>query len=128
MKVLQKVRAVKRSDFIREHLRIVSSMMPEALTGAELRVLAAFMGLEGPEFEADRFSSVGRKIVQAQLGLPQSSVSNYLKWLEAKGYVQRTEVLRRRYIPGFLFPGEGAQGYQFRLEVEHGEASGEGEE
>lgn len=117
MKVLQKVKSVEENEYMYWHLRIVTSMLPSMLTETELKVLSEFMSLEGQEFESDRFSSVCRRMVQERLGITQPSISNYLKQLEAKGYIQRTEVLRKRFVPEFLFPGKGMQGYQFKLEV-----------
>lgn len=125
MKVLQKIKTVERNEYMYWHLRIMMSMLPSMLTETELKVLAEFMSLEGEEFESDRFSSVCRRMVQERLGITQPSMSNYLKQLEAKGYIQRTEVLRKRFVPEFLFPENDMQGYQFKLEVKADEEEAE---
>ena len=97
------------------HLTIINPFLPERLSDKEIKVLAAFMEIEGELVEDYRFNPVVRKKVMEKLKLSPSGLSGYLKSLIAKNMLDKNEYSGRLTIAEFLIPISDNQGYQFKI-------------
>ena len=80
--IIRKKLVLKDELFFRQHLEIVSAVLPVKLTDKEIDVLSIFM------FKGN-FSKESRKYVREKLNLSSASLSNYIRYLLNKGYIIR---------------------------------------
>ena len=111
-------RTVKAGDqYYIKHLTVINCLFPEAMTmtDKEIKVLAAFMEIEGELVEDDRFNSIVRKKVMKKVGLSSAGISNYLKSLIKKNILLKNEFSSRITAQDFLIPQENNQVYQIKI-------------
>lgn len=114
MEILQKTIEKKGLDYYSTHLELINPVLPVKFTPMEIKVLAAFLKLEGPLAEVDRFNSRLRKDVRIELGLSDGGLGNYLRTLKEKVAIKE-DIAGNLYIQDFLFPKKDQQFYQFKL-------------
>lgn len=103
-----------------KHLSILNQILPTQLSNKELEVLAAFMHHKGELVEEDRFNSLVRKDVMDRLNLSSGGLSNHLREMIKKGFLDKSEITKRIKIKPILFPNEGMQGYQIKITASNG--------
>jgi len=82
------------------------------MTPMEIKVIAAFMALEG-DIATYRFGSSAKKIVMNELKLSPASLSNFLKQLKDKKFIVEQE--DKTSIWPILIPEDREQMYMFKL-------------
>ena len=97
------------------HLEIINTFFPIKLTPKEMEVLGAFMNIDNPLAEEDRFNTIFRKRVKKELNLTDGGLSNYMRDFRAKKAV-KTNKEGKDYINPILFPSKDFQYYQFKLQ------------
>ena len=115
MKIIQKALKLKGDEYYKKHLSIINSMLPSQFTSKEIEVLAAFMSADPKLTEDDRFNSLVRKQVMKKLDLKPGGLSNYLKSMINKGFLDKSEITHKITIKEYLLPEDKVQGYQFKL-------------
>jgi hypothetical protein len=113
MPEIKKRLILDKLDYYETHLSLINCLLPVKMTPTEIKVLAAFMSLEG-DVAKYRFGTTGRKIVMNNLGLKSSGLSNYIKTMTEKGFL--TEVADTFEIWAILHPQPDFQEYKFRLD------------
>lgn len=92
MKEIRKVLKLNKLDFFETHLSLINCIFPKEIrmTPMELRVMAAFMSLEG-DVARYRFGPTARNIVRSAVKpdkpLSQAGLSNYVTSLSSKGFL-----------------------------------------
>lgn len=110
---IRKLLKLEKGDYYETHLALVNCVLPVKMTPMELKVLAAFMALEG-DIALVRFGPSAKKIVMRQLELSPSGMSNYMKQLVDKGFlIERGDTIN---ILPILIPKPNKQDYHFRLQ------------
>ena len=116
MKVIQRVlKEGTNSEFYFKHLSIINNLLPVALTAKEIKVLAAFMSADKNLTEDDMFNGLVRKKVMKELNLSPGGLSNYIRTMINKGFIQKNKITKRLTVKDFLFPKGKVQGYQIKL-------------
>ena len=116
MEVIRKAIKVKPEDYFNTHLEIINPLMPTKFTPMEMKVLTAFMNIEGEEVEEGRFNPYTRKIVMKELGLSAGGLGNYLRSLVKKGFLIKSKYTNNLNVSKYLIPNKEGQGYQFKVE------------
>lgn len=120
METLRKIVQLSKLDYYETHLSLLNCLLPTRkdkpndgkLTPTEIKVLAAFMSIEG-ELAQYRFETLGRKIVKEKLNLTSAGLSNYTGNMEKKGFLISTE--NSTTIWPILVPDQDEQMYMFKL-------------
>ena len=115
MKPLNKVIRGNRDVFYNKHLEIANAALSLGLTPTEIKVLAAFMLLQG-DIAEDRFGTTARKLVKAKLSLSDGGLGNYLDAFKKKKVVQG--IGKDTHIVQSLFPKGDNQLYTIKLVLE----------
>lgn len=112
MKEIKKLLKLNRQDYYETHLSLLNCILPKRMTPTEMKVIAAFMSLEG-DIAQYRFGPSAKKIVMSNLQLSPAGLSNYIGTLKEKGFLiekgDLTEILP------LLTPENGEQLYMFKL-------------
>lgn len=105
---------LSKTDYYETHLLFVNCILPSnlRLTPMEMKVLAAFMGLEGDIAEY-RFGASAKKVVMKKLSLSVTSLANHLASLIAKDAIVKDG--DQTHILPMLIPHNGEQTYLFKL-------------
>jgi len=114
MKIISKSLELSRDKYFEVHLAIINPVLPVQLTEMEIKVLAAFMSLEG-DIAQDRFGTTARKLVREKLNIKFAGLSNYISSLLKKGFI-RQESNSYIIIP-VVTPQDKEQHYQFKLSI-----------
>ena len=61
MEVIRKKIKVDKEEYFKKHLEVINPFIPTKFTPMEMKVLTAFMNLEGEEVEETRFNPHTRK-------------------------------------------------------------------
>jgi hypothetical protein len=109
MKALSKKLELPVSEYYITHLTIVNSLLSTKLTPKEIEVLASFMTFQG-DIAKDRFGATAKKMVKQKLNLSDAGLSNYIKFLKAKGFITPTND-----IPKVLIPNQDKQEYFLQI-------------
>lgn len=112
--MIKKDLTLSRQDFFSKHLEIVRCFLPRGITDVEIKVLSAFMSLEG-EVEKYPFSTIGRKEVKEKLGMTDGNLGNHLKSLKKKGLIKDNLGILSLH-PALLVKGP-EQEYSFKLKI-----------
>lgn len=112
-KIIAKVLKLNKDEYFEKHLNIINHILPRQLTKKQVKVLSAFLSLEG-DLEKDPFSTTGRKIVMERLDLRPGGLGNYLEVFRENKYI--IEIDGKEQILPILRPENKLQLYQFRLE------------
>lgn len=116
MKEIRKLLKLPKTSYYETHLSIVNCVLPVKLTPMEIKVLAAFMALEG-DIAQYRFGPSAKKIVIQQCDITAAGLTNYIGprgSLTTKGFLVRTgDVVN---ILPLLIPEEKEQTYLFKLQ------------
>ena len=115
MEIIKKAIKVKPEDYFNTHLEIINPLMPTKFTPMEMKVLAAFMTLEGEIVEEGRFNSHTKKIVMEKLKLSAGGLGNYLRALVNKKYLNKSKYTKTLTVAEYLLPENKWQGYQFKI-------------
>jgi len=107
-------------DYTLKHLAIINQLLPTQLSNKELEVLAAFMDQPRERVSDDRFNPIVRKDVMTRLNLSSGGLSNHLRSMIEKGFLDKSDITKRIKIKEFLFPQELVQGYQIKIEKKNG--------
>jgi|FLOH01.1.fsa_nt_gi DNA-binding MarR family transcriptional regulator len=111
--IIKKVLKLGTLDYYNTHLQIINPLLPIHMTPKEIEILANFMSLNGTIAE-DRFGTTARNMVKSKMNLSNAGISNYMKSLKDKGFIEKNTILP------LLFPENGEQLYQFKLiDYEH---------
>jgi hypothetical protein len=124
---LRKMLQLDSMQYYETHLNLINCLLPVRLTipgtdkpmpnegkftPTEIKVLAAFMSLEGDLIKY-RFGTTGRKIVKENLKLSSAGMSNYIGTMKEKGFlIEKGDLLD---IWPILIPGKDEQMYMFKL-------------
>jgi|VirMetMinimDraft_7_1064189.scaffolds.fasta_scaffold03147_12 DNA-binding MarR family transcriptional regulator len=112
---IQKGLMLDKDEYYKKHLSIINPMFPVQLVKKEIEVLAAFLALDEALVEDDYFNTVARKKVRETLNLTAGNLSNYLRSMITKGFLDKSEISGRITIKEFLIPETEAQGYMFKI-------------
>jgi len=116
MKIIQRALSdLDRYNYHLKHLAIINPLLPIQLSNKEIEVLAAFMYHKGELVEEDRFNSLVRKNVMDKLDLSSGGLSNHLRSMIEKGFLEKSDITKRIKIKPFLFPEDKEQGYQIKI-------------
>lgn len=113
MTEIKKLLRLGKARYFETHLSLINCVLPKQLTPMEIKVVAAFMGLEG-DIAQYRFGPSAKKIVMTELELSPAGLSNHLASLLKKGFLLKrgdiTEILP------ILMPEQTEQVYLFKLQ------------
>ncbi len=115
MVLIRKTLSLGKNEYYETHLLIINGVLPARLklTPMEVKVLAAFMALEGDVINTDRFCTSARKIVKNKLDLSDGGLGNYIKsFREKRIIVKQGEI---EVIIPLLIPEADQQEYNFKL-------------
>ena len=114
MKEIRKALKLDKSGYYETHLSLINCLLPVKLTPMEIKVLAAFMGLEG-DIAQYRFGPSAKKIVMASFtpNLSPAGLSNYIGSLTEKGFLIKSGDITN--ILPILIPESNEQLYHFKL-------------
>lgn len=116
MQVVRKsIKCSSEEEYYKLHLNIINPLLPNKLTEKEIMILSSFMSVDDKLVEDDRFNSLVRKKVMEKHKLSAGGLSNHLKSMIEKGFLNRSDVTGRIKINSFVLPGKNMQGYQFRI-------------
>lgn len=113
MQQIKKLLRLDKTEYYETHLSLINCLIPVKLTPMEIKVLAAFMSLEGHIAQL-RFGPSAKKIVMQQCDITPAGLSNYIKSLMNKGALVKTGDVTT-IIP-ILMPEEKEQLYLFKLQ------------
>lgn len=116
MEIIRKKIKVDKKEYFKKHLEVINPFIPTKFTPMEMKVLTAFMNLEGEEVEETRFNPTTRKKVMEELGLSAGGLGNYLRSLVDKGFITKSKYTKTLSVVDYLIPEEKGQGYQFKIE------------
>lgn len=116
MEVIKKAIKVKPEEYFNKHLEIINPLMPTKFTPMEMKVLTAFMNIDGEEVEEGRFNPYTRKLVMKDLGLSAGGLGNYLRSLVKKGFLIKSKYTKNLSVADYLIPEDKWQGYQFKID------------
>lgn len=112
MKEIKKLLKLNQADYYETHLSLVNCVLPVKLTPMELKVMSAFMALEG-DIALVRFGPSAKKLIMSQLNLSPSGMSNYMRTLKEKGFlIEQGDAIN---ILPILIPETTEQTYLFKL-------------
>lgn len=95
MKEIKKVVRLNKMDYYETHLSLINCVFPKEIrmTPMEIKVIAAFMSLEG-DVAKFRFGPTAKKIVmhsvKPEKPLSPAGMSNYITSLTSKGFLVET--------------------------------------
>lgn len=112
---IQKGLVLSKEEYYVKHLSIINPMLPQQLNKKEIEVLAAFLALDKAVVEDDYFNTLARKKVRVQLNLKPGGLSNYLRTMIEKGFLEKSDITSRITIQPYLIPNLTAQGYMFKI-------------
>lgn len=120
MQVITNVLKVSKYDYYVKHLEILNIILPETvfpdkLSSKEIEVLAAFMSQEKNLIEDDMFNGVVRKKVMDKLSQKPGGLSNHLKKMIEKKFLEKNDLTKRIVMKTFLYPADNHQGYRIKL-------------
>lgn len=110
-----KMRDLTKEQYYRKHLEIINPFLPVQLTEKKIKVLAAFMALEGDLVEYDRFNTTARRDIRKEFQLTHGNLGNYLKDYKEKGLIYIPDGKKYYVIKPYLFPEKGMQSYKFQI-------------
>lgn len=110
-----KLRDLSKEDYYKKHLEIINPFLPKQLTDKKIKVLAAFMALEGDLVEYDRFNTTARRDIRKEFNLSHGNLGNYLKDYKEKGLIYVPEGKDYYVIKPYLFPEKMTQSYKFQI-------------
>lgn len=113
MKELKKLLKLDRDNYFETHLSIVNCLLPTKMTPMEIKVIAAFMALEG-DIAQYRFGPSAKKIVREKLKISPAGLSNYMTQLLDKGFLIKTGDMTK--IFPILIPEDEEQLYMLKLQ------------
>lgn len=115
MEKIQKGLTLTKEEYYVKHLSIINPMFPIELSKKEIEVLAAFLALDKAIVEDDYFNSLARKKVREKLNLKAGGLSNYLRTMISKDFLEKSDITGRITIKPYLIPDPIAQGYMFKI-------------
>lgn len=116
MKVLQISKSLEPYEYYYTHLSIINPILPKKLTEREVEVIAMFLSLPNEMTGVDMFNTYARKVARERLNnMSIGSLSNHLRSLQDKGFIQKEELTNRLYFSQVIIPNENTQGYQIKL-------------
>ena len=116
MKEIRKLLRLPKTNYYETHLSIINCVLPVKLTPMEIKVLAAFMSLEG-DIAQYRFGPSAKKIVMEQCGITAAGLTNYIGprgSLTTKGFLTKSGDITN--ILPILTPEVEEQTYLFKLQ------------
>lgn len=116
MNIIRKGLKVPMTQYLDKHLTIINQMLPRPLTPTQLKVLAAFMSLDG-DLAKYPFSTTGRRVVREKLDMTSQAMYPHLEGIKSKGLIEGHGKSDAYPIRSFLFPNREGQLYQFKLEI-----------
>jgi len=112
MKPLKKQLRLDNKEFYITHMSIVNALLPIKMTPKEVEIIAAFLSITGTLAD-DRFSTTGRQVVRNMLGISHQYLTNYIKSLIKKGFIQNNN--DKLELTPILFPEREEQNYIIKL-------------
>lgn len=113
---IRKLLKLDRVKYYEVHLLFINCLLiaenRPSMTPTELHILARFMSLEG-DIAALRFGPSARKLIQTQFELSAGGLSNHMKSLTNKGFLNKKGDIIE--ILPILEPQNGIQYYEFKL-------------
>lgn len=128
IKKIQKGLVLPKDEYYKKHLSIINPMFPVQLVKKEIEVLASFLALDEALIEDNHFNTLARKKVRKTLNLTAGNLSNYLRSMINKGFLDKSEISGKITIKEFLIPEPDAQGYMFKLVLKEEESNEEEKE
>lgn len=113
MNPIKKALELNKIPYYSTHLSIINCLLPVKMTEMEIKVLAAFLSLEG-DITSDRFGTSARKIVMEQLKITPPGLSNYITSLLRKGFIKKVDDGDTIILP-ILFAESKEQTYLLKL-------------
>lgn len=86
---IRKVLTLGKIPYYETHLSILNCIIPVKMTPMEIKVMAAFMSLEG-DIARYRFGPSARKVVKTTLAISTAGLSNYISSLLESGFLIKT--------------------------------------
>ena len=117
MKVISKIIEVSKDEYYFKHLSILNTLLPVSLTVKEMQVLATFMAEDYELIKDDMFNSFVRSRVMQTLKISHGSLSNYLRSMIIKGFLNKHSVTNKITVQEFLIPENIQQGYRIKLKI-----------
>lgn len=114
MREIKKAVRLNKIDYYETHLSLINCIFPKEarMTPMEIKVIAAFMALEG-DVAQFRFGPTGKKIVMGVLNISPAGLSNYITSLTNKGFIDKSTDMPK-IIPLLSLEGN-EQIYMFKL-------------
>lgn len=112
---IQKGLVLSKEEYYTKHLSIINPMFPQQLNRKEIEVLGAFLALDKAIVEDDYFNTLARKKVRTKLNLKPGGLSNYLRTMIEKDFLDKSDITGRITIKPYLIPNPIAQGYMFKI-------------
>ena len=113
MKQIKKLLKLPKKEYYETHLSIINCLLPVKMTPMETKVIAAFMSLEG-DIAQHRFGPSAKKIIMQELDLSPAGLSNYIRSLLSKGFLEkRADMIN--FFP-VLIPEPDEQFYLLKLQ------------
>ena len=117
MKEIKKILRLPKIAYFETHLSIINCILPKKMTPTEIKVMAAFMCLEG-DVAQYRFGPTAKKIVMNVVNpekpLTPAGLSNHIGSLIDKGFLLKSNGITT--ILPILMPEEKEQLYMFKLQ------------
>ena len=110
------MRELSEFQYYMMHLSIVEIFMPDKLTPKEKEFLAHFMCVES-RLDVMFITQNRRKVINLMGGFTSANLSNYLKKLVKKRYLQQDAAGNYKLLPALIPNLEGNQLYQLKLSV-----------
>jgi hypothetical protein len=110
METIKKQLKLGEQKYYQKHLEIINNFLPVTITPKEIEVLSNFMILKG-DISNDRFGTSARKMVMNKMNLSVAGISNYIKVLKQKGFIND-----EYKILNILYPEPDKQSYNFKIE------------
>lgn len=112
MEQIKKALYLDKTEYYETHLSLMNCIIPVKMTPMEIKVLAAFIKLEG-DIAIFRFGPSARKVVMLELGISVSGLSNFITSLRNKNLLKKEG--DNTAIWHLLFPEPTEQLYLFKL-------------
>ena len=116
---IQKGLILTKDEYYIKHLSIINPMFPVPLVNKEIEVLAAFMALPKALTEEDHFNTLARKKVMSKLNLKAGGLSNYIRTMIDKEFLEKSDITGKITIKEYLIPDDKAQGYMFKIVLDN---------
>lgn len=118
MRVLKKSIKTDYNNFYLYHTRIVNVVFGSVLGNKEIEVLASFMSISSQLENGYILDRITRKQIMKDLKIFPGGLTNHIKSIKVKGFIENVKGTKVLKIKDFLIPEKEKQLYQIYLEEE----------